>query len=238
MILAILLLAGVSFSPPSPTVGDLVTIDFPAAVQLQPSRDFEVVSNEGKRIVVRTFAPKPFVVNATINGVPVHVTIPVRSVLQANDPMSPAPLAAPRAMPYPRRPFVATGVAALAAALVWLLVVIRAKKRVEAPVQPQLSPEERFRAAVLALQPTRSWGKLADATRGYLAATRPHISIDLTTTELVPRLREQEQFVAHILRQGDVEKFSKRKPEASDFENAAQRALELLPKAEAPEAAR
>ncbi|HEX7808014.1 MAG TPA: hypothetical protein VF608_04810, partial [Thermoanaerobaculia bacterium] len=109
----------------------------------------------------------------------------------------------------------------------WVLVFVKAKKPVAKPVLPPMSAEERFRKAVLELQMTRSWGRLADATRVYLYATRPHISTDLTTTELVPRLRDQEKFVAHILRQGDVEKFSRRKPDANDFDEAAKKALEL-----------
>ncbi|HEX2832347.1 MAG TPA: hypothetical protein VHW00_04990 [Thermoanaerobaculia bacterium] len=241
MILAILFLVssmGATFTPPSPTVGDLVTIDFPAPVQLQPSREYEVVSNEGKRIVVRSFTPKPFVINATMNGSPIHLTIPVHSVLKTNDPMTLAPLAAPRAMPYSRRPFLAIALAALAALVVWALVAWRAKKRVDAPLLPIQNADERFRAAVLALQTTRSWGRLADATRVYLAATRPHISTDLTTTELVPRLRAQEQFVAHILRQGDVEKFSTHKPDANDFDEAARLALALVPPAAPAEVVR
>ncbi len=227
MILALLLLVGTTFRPAAPTVGDLVTIDFPAPVRLEPSTDFEVVSNEGKRVVVRTFAPKPFDVRATMNGAPVRVRIPVTSVLKANDTMSPAPLAAPRQMPYPRGPFGALALAAVTAGVAWVLVLLRARKKVVAPAVPALSPQDRFRAAVLALQSTRSWGRLADETRVYLAATRPQISTDLTTTELVPRLGEQEAFVAHILRQGDVEKFSQRKPDATDFDAAARRALEL-----------
>jgi hypothetical protein len=111
---------------------------------------------------------------------------------------------------------------------------VRARRKVAAPVILALSAEERFRAAVAGVQQTRSWGKLADATRMYLAATRPQISTDLTTTELVPRLPERERFVAHILRQGDVEKFSRRKPDANDFDDAARQALELVRTTRAP----
>ncbi|HEX7830344.1 MAG TPA: hypothetical protein VF787_11850 [Thermoanaerobaculia bacterium] len=227
MILAVLLLVGATFSPKSPTIGDLVTIEFPAPVKLEASRDYEVISSEGKRVVVRTFTPKPFDVRGTMNGAPVRVTIPVASVIKPGDLMSPAALVAPRPTAYPRGPFIAIAIAALVAILAWVLVFVKAKKRVAKPVLPPMSAEERFRKAVLELQMTRSWGRLADATRVYLSATRPDISTDLTTTELVPRLRDQEKFVAHILRQGDVEKFSRRKPDANDFDEAAKKALEL-----------
>jgi hypothetical protein len=234
MILAVLLLVGATFRPASPTVGDPVTIEFPAPVKLEPSRDFEVISNDGKRVVVRTFAPKPFDVRGTMNGAPIRVRIPVASVLKAKDTMDPAPLAAPREVPYPRGAFVAIAIAAVAAVLAWAFALLRARKKVAAPVLPAQSPQERFRAAVLALQKTRSWGRLADETRVYLAATRPQISTDLTTTELVPRLRSHEAFVAHILHQGDVEKFSQHKPAADDFDEAARKALGLLPLPTAP----
>jgi hypothetical protein len=234
MIVAALLLVAATFQPPAPTVGDPVTITFPAPVTLAPSTDYEVISNDGNRVVVRTFAPKAFDVRGTMNGAAVRVTIPIKSVLKANDPMNPAPLAAPRPMPYPRGPFIAMAIGALAAVLAWTFVLLRARKKVAAPVVPALTAEERFRAAVAAVQQTRSWGNLADATRLYLAATRPQISTDLTTTELVPRLPERERFVAHILRQGDVEKFSRRKPDASDFDDAARQALELVRTARSP----
>lgn len=227
MILALLLLAGVTIRPAAPAVGDLVTIDFPARAELAASADYEIVTQEGKRVVVRTFAPKPFAVRGTMNGEVFEVRVPVRSVLQPNDPMTPAPLAPPRPLPYPREPFIAIAVAALAAALAWTLVLLRARKKTSVPAVPAQTAEERFRAAVAAIAATRSWGRLADATRHYLAATRPGISPDLTTTELVPRLREEERFVAHILRQGDFEKFSRRKPGPEDFDEAVRRVLEL-----------
>lgn len=227
MILSILLFAGISFQPSAPTVGDLVTIQFPEKVVLQPSPAYEVLSSDGRRVVVRTFAPKPFEVRALASGRPVQITIPVKSVLARGDLLTPAPLAPPRAAPYPKGPFVAIGTAALAAALTWLMIWLRARRKRELPVVPAESPEARFRAAITRLRAGGSWQQLADETRRYLEATRPVVTSDLTTTELVPRLRDEERFVAHILRQGDLEKFSTRKPDPADFDEAARRALEL-----------
>lgn len=228
MMLAVLFLAAVTFEPAQPTVGDPVTITFAAApVTLEPSPAYEVVSQEANRVVVRTFAPEPFEVRGTAAGEAVSVRIPVRSVLQPNDAMTPAPLAEPRRVPYARDPFVAIGIAALAAVAVWILVFVRARRRREKPAAPELPPGERFRAAILALQRAPSWGRLADETRLYLAATRPHLRLELTTSELVPRLAERERFVAHILWQGDLEKFSVRGAQAGDFEESVRRALEL-----------
>lgn len=234
MILAALLLASVTFRPAAPTVGDPVTIDFAAPVKVEPSPSYEIVSQEGKRVVVRTFVPKPFDVRGTMNGTPFQVRIPVKSVLQQGDSMNPAPLAPPRAMPYPREPFIAIAIAAFAAIVAWLFAFLRARKRREAPVAPMQSPEERFRAAVASMRERPSWARLADETRLYLASTRPQLSKDLTTTELASRLASHENFVAHILREGDIEKFSKRKSEASDFDESAIRALQLIPVAQEP----
>lgn len=227
MILPILLLAGISFQPATPTVGDLVTIQFPEKVVLQPSPAYEVLSSDGQRVVVRTFAPKPFEVRALAAGKPVQITIPVKSVLARGDLMTPAPLTPPRPAPYPKAPFVAIGAAALVAALTWLMIWLQARRKREPPVVPAESAEERFRAAIARLRAGGSWQQLADETRRYLVATRPVVTSDLTTTELVPRLRDEERFVAHILRQGDLEKFSTRKPDPADFDEAARRALEL-----------
>jgi hypothetical protein len=84
---------------------------------------------------------------------------------------------------------------------------------------------------VIALRedPRRSdrWAVLADATRAFLAESRAGLSSDLTTTELVPRLAEHDRIVADILRQGDMEKFSREGALPRDFNEVAGRALEL-----------
>ena len=131
-------------------------------------------------------------------------------------------------MPYAREPFIAIGLAALAAALAWAGVWWAARRKRAVPAAPPIPADERFRRAVLTAktQPER-WAALADATRVYLAETRPQLGSDLTTTELVPRLRAEERIVREILRQGDLEKFSLRGAEPEDFDDVAKRALEL-----------
>ncbi|MDQ3284098.1 MAG: hypothetical protein M3Q69_22080, partial [Acidobacteriota bacterium] len=201
MILAVLAVVSATLQPAHPHVGDLITVTFPQAVTLDASRDYEVVSRMGGRVVLRTFAPKPFVLSGTTDGA--HFTnmiVPVTSVLKQGDLLAPAPLAPPRPVPYPRAPFIAITVAALCAIAAWAAVWWRARKRVAvvAP-EPVLAPDERFRRAVVALradpsQPKR-WAMLADETRAYLAATRPYYTKDLTTSELVPRLGERERVV-------------------------------------------
>lgn len=233
MILAILAVVSATLQPAQPKVGDLITVQFEAPVKLEPAKDYEIVSQDGNRVVLRTFLPKPFVLSGVTGDV--HFTnliVPVRSVLQQNDQLNPAPLVPPREVPYPRAPFVAIGIAALAAIAAWAAVWWRSRSRQEAvQPMPMLAPDERFRRAVLflredPLQPLR-WARLADETRAYLAATRPHLPSDLTTTELVPRLGEPERVVVDILRQGDREKFSPWGADATNFEDVANRALEL-----------
>lgn len=221
-----------TIQPPSPKVGDLITLDFAEPVTLDASRDFEIVTRTEKRVIVRTFQPKPFVVHGTAGTVRFDdLVIPVGSVLAPDDPMTPAPLAPPVEVPYPRAPFIAIALAALVAIATWALVWWRSKRDALAPLtRPELTPERRFRDAVLALRTNsahpRRWAALADETRAYLAATR-HLGKELTTTELVPLLAEHDAIVADILHHGDFEKFAPRGTPRAEFEDVAQRALAL-----------
>ena len=218
----VLALVTATFSPAQPTVGDPITITFSEPVTIQPSPAYDVISQQGSRVVVRTFVPKPFVIQG--------VTIPVRSVLKKNDDLKPAPLTPPRASPYPRAPFLAIAIAALCAVATWLLAWLLSRRRIRA-VEPPIPASERYRRAVLALRQNprhaHRWAALADATRAYLAESRAGLSSDLTTTELVPRLPEHDHVVAEILRQGDMEKFSREGAPLRDFDEVVERALEL-----------
>jgi hypothetical protein len=233
MILAVLAVVTASFQPPAPKVGDLIAIEFAAPVTLDASAEYEVVSRNGNRVVVRTFVPKPFALSGVTGDVRFrNLQVPVQSVLAPNDQLAPAPLVPPRNVPYPSAPFIAIAIAALCALAAWLAVWWRSRKSAAAIAsQPVLAPEERFRRAVLALREDPSqakrWAKLADETRAYLAATRPQLRSDLTTTELVPRLQEHDRIVVDILKQGDREKFSPWGAEPKDFDEVANQALEL-----------
>jgi hypothetical protein len=221
-----------NIQPSAPKVGDLITIEFAGPVTVDPSSEFEVVSRQRNRIVVRTFVPKPFAMRGTVSGARFeNLVVPVKSVLAPNDPLTPAPLAPPVKVPYPRAPFYAIAIAALAAIATWAAVWWRAKHPAAPPVvQPLLSPEERFRNAVLALRRNREhprrWATLADETRAFLAATR-HLGSELTTTELVPQLAAHDRIAEDILRHGDVEKFAPRGTPAAEFDEVADRALAL-----------
>ncbi|HEY0140785.1 MAG TPA: hypothetical protein VGF48_07805 [Thermoanaerobaculia bacterium] len=236
MLLPIVAFLAVTISPSQPAVGDLVTVTFPAPVVLDHSEAYEVVSQKGNTVVVRTFEPKPFVLEGSFG----RVTIPVRSVLKRGDDLKMAPLVPPRALPYPSTPWIAIASAAAFAALAWLFAWWRSRQKVVAPAIV-LAPDEQYRQTIELLvgrtaKPLR-WAALADATRAYLAATRPRLGTELTTTELLRRLDADEAVVREILQQGDLEKFSLRGPEPRDFDDVARRALGLIPEAREEQAA-
>lgn len=225
----ILLLFTAIFQPARPTVGDPITIRFPAPVVLDRSPDYEIVSQRGSTVVIRTFQPRRFAISGRSGDVLFrNMIVPVRSVLKPNDDMKPAPLKPPVREPYPRTPLVAIAIAALAAIAAWTVAALRREKKV--PVVPALPPGEQFRAAVLALRrnprtPMR-WARLADALRAYLAATT-ELTRDLTTSEVIAR--SPARVVVDILRQGDLEKFSPWGPAPADFDALAAQALALAP---------
>ena len=208
-----------TFRPPAPTVGDLITIEFKQPVRLDPSPQFEIVSQMGRRVVVRTFQPRPFAISGRTGDVLFrNMTVPVRSVLKPKDTLAPAPLKPPKSEPYPWVPFVYIGVAALAAIGAWIAVWLLAKRAAEARTpKPAIPPTERFRAAVAA---ARNWAELADAVREYIGVTT------LTTTEALAR--NSSELLDEILRQGDLEKFSPWGPPAGDLRVLKRRALELI----------
>ena len=236
MLLPIVALLAATISPSQPAVGDLVTVTFPAPVVLEHSDAYEVVSQSGNQVVVRTFEPKPFVMEGSFG----RVTIPVRSVLKRGDDLKLAPLVPPRALPYPRAPWIAIAAAAALAALAWLFAWWRSRRKVIAPAVI-LAPDAQYRQTIELLvgrsaKPMR-WATLADATRAYLAATRPRLGKELTTTELLRRLSDDEAVVREILQQGDLEKFSLRGPEPRDFDAVARAALALIPEVQEEAAA-
>lgn len=247
--LTLILVLTATFRPEHPHVGDPIVIDFPEPVALDASPHYEVLSQTGRRTIVRTFEPRPFALSGRSGSVAFrNLVVPVQSVLKSKDDLRPAPLAPPVVTPYPA---VATqllfGVAGLAV-LAWLSVVLLAR-RVSAAANPvpSIPPDERFRAAVIALRnnPRRPqrWAELADATRAFLAATDPDLGVELTTTEVRPLLELKSQrrrpvgswpahgdaTVIEILRQGDLEKFSPWGARPADFAELAHKALQLAP---------
>lgn len=226
-----------TFQPAAPTVGDHVTIVFPQPVVLDPSPAYEIVSQRGNRVVVRTFEPKPIVLSGVSGGIRFrNLNLPIRSVLKPKDKLEPAPLRSPRPVAYPRAPFIAIGIAAVVAALAWGAVLFLARRQVAARGSQGrfVDPAEQFRQTVAALRANRSrplrWAQLADATRAYLGSLSPHLGIELTTSQLLPRVDARHvAVIAQILRQGDLEKFSPWGAPSADFDSLAAGALDLIP---------
>ena len=232
MIFALLIVTA-TFRPAAPTVGDPITIQFEHAVTLDPSEQYEVISQDGPTVVVRTFRPEPFELAGVVGNIRFQrLAIPVTSVLEPDDQLQPAPLKAPVQPAASRRPFIAIGGAAAAAALAWLAAWLLARRAMTPrAVVPPLDPAEQFRLTVGQLrrngsQPGR-WAELADATRRYLANTDPALRLELTTSELLAR--SSQEALRTVLHQGDLEKFSPWGAAAADFDVIAQRALGLIP---------
>ncbi len=232
---SLLLVLVTMFHPARATVGDPVTIEFAAPTVVDPSSDYEVVSRAGNSVVIRTFAPHTITVTGHSAEGPVSVVIPIYPVLKPDDKLEPAPLKPPKPEPWPRLPFVAIGIAALAAIAAWTAVVVLAKRRVAKP-RIVILPADAFRARVMALRTIdrMRWANLADAVRAYLSAVRADLGADLTTSELLARVEDVS--VAQILRQGDLEKFSPWGAAPANFDEALESALVIPSWAEPPAA--
>jgi hypothetical protein len=230
---ALLFLLITTFQPPKPTVGDPVTITFASPTTVEPSPDYEIVSRSGNSVVIRTFVPHTISVNGRAADGPVSVMIPIHSVLKADDKLEPAPLKPPKPEPWPRMPFVAIGIAALAAIAAWAAVVMLARRRVPKP-RIVIVPADEFRRRLRTLRPDspQRWAMLADIVRAYLAGVRPELGAELTTSELLTRV--DHPAIAQILRQGDLEKFSPWGAAPANFDDVAKRALEIPSWAEPP----
>lgn len=228
--LTFLLVITATFHPARPTVGDPITVDFARPVVLERSASYEVVSQHGARVVVRTFEPRPFALSGVTDGVRFrNLVVPVRSVLAPKDSMQPAPLKPPRKAPWPRAPFIAIAAAAAVAALAWAaLSAVHARSKRSAREAVVVPPAERFRLTVAALLDSpaaaQRWAALADAVRAYLDGRG--FGSDLTTSQILAELHGHE-LIADVLRRGDLEKFSPWGAPPGDFTAVAKRALEL-----------
>lgn len=236
-----LLIVTATFRPPVPTVGDPITVQFEQPVVLDASDRYEVVSHDGKTVVVRTFRPEPFELSGRTGGVFFRkLMVPVTSVLESDDTMEPAPLKPPAPPADSRRPMVALASAAAVALLAWLGAIALSRRGRRAPaVVPELPAADRYRMAIAELRASPSisgrWAALADATRHYLASTEPALRIELTTAELLRVARSRHDVIATILHHGDLEKFSPWGTGASNFDAVAEEALRLIPSAPAAE---
>lgn len=216
-----------SYAPAKPTVGDPITIRMQGApFEVRPSAEFEVVSVSPGEVVLRTFRPGPLRIEYATHvpgEVPTIATleIPIASVLARDDKLEPAPLHPPKPLPRDDTAWIASGVAAGVALLLWLALALLLRRRA-APALPKppafADPADAFRAALAGIgslnDDEAKWVALSSATRTYLAATDPALGAELTSSELLSAMRRsgrrdaETAAVESILRGGDWTKFS------------------------------
>jgi len=216
-----------TFHPAKPSVGDLISIDFPKPVALDASPSFEVVSHARQHYVIRTFEPKPIALSGVAGDVHFrNLVVPVRSVLGPKDAQKPSPLKPPHPLPSSSLPLILIAAALLAAIAAWIAVWFRARRR-QAEAAPILAPAEQFRASVERARTSKQrWASLADAVRAYLAQLG--YGAELTTSQLLPLLPHEQQLIAEVLRLGDYEKFSPFGAPQDDFDALASRAPAIV----------
>lgn len=226
----------VKISPAQPTVGDPVTITFPAnitRVNVSPGEAFEAVRGEGNRIVVRSFRPGPFEVEGTLlrgeTRSAFRMPLMISSVLRPDDSLEPAALKPPRPLDPNRAATIAIAAAAAVAALSWLAVVLLwRRRRALAPVRlPGAAEEFRIalgRAARVADGNAKAIA-LAEATRGYLARISGSYGRELTTLELLRVLAPAEAagVIRDLLTDADLAKFSPWGASRRDYREVVER---------------
>lgn len=214
------------YEPAAPTVGDPVRIEYQIApgARIVPdvSSDYEIVSADGSTMIVRSFRPGALTVAGAVErdgGIREPFrgpTIEVRSVLAENDELKPAPVKPPVAPPAEKLPRIAIACAAGAALLAWAAVLLwKVRERPDGALI--LGPDQTFRARLDALRrrpfEQQAVAEVAELTREFLARRDPTFARELTSTELISRLRESPDFrfaspVSDVLREGDLAKFS------------------------------
>jgi hypothetical protein len=243
-------------SPAKPTIGDAITISAGGApFEVRPSQEFEVVSTAPGEVVLRTFRPGPLRVEWATHPpgeVPESgvLEIEVASVLTRDDKLEPAPLRPPKPLPRENTAWIATGIAAGVAALLWALLVLLQRRRAmpAVPALPKIEdPAEAFRAdlaKVRALADDESkWVMLSAATRRYLARTDASLGAELTSRELLVAMRRTGRSdrdvsaVESILRGGDWTKFSPFGAPHASIDSLVTDAAGLIPRPAEEEAA-
>jgi hypothetical protein len=226
-----------TISPPRPTVGDPITLTFPAPIRVAASPDFELIEAKGNRVVVRSFRTGPFTIMGKLVRGPrmtdVAARVHVFSVLQPNDSLEPAELKPPR--PLPPNP-VARGAiiaALIAAVLSWAAVYLLARRGVAVEESVLGAVEEfhqRLRRAAHLREPAAKLIALADATRIFLSRTSPAYRRELTTFELLRILPpgDVSGMVREVLTASDLAKFSPWGVEGRDYGHMLER-LRRLP---------
>lgn len=217
----------VEISPPRPTVGDPITIVFPEAeggtIRVEESSEYEIISVEGNRAVVRSFRPGEISVKGDVHHGRDRYSFPgleitIESVLEENDALEPAPLRPPADLPANRAAWWSIGIALTLAALLWALVARMREPPAAADAgPPRAAPATELLQALEAarrLEPAAARIAVGSAAREFLSRIRPEWSLDLTSRELRRALadggvpEQKSATIAALLREADLEKFS------------------------------
>lgn len=235
----------VRVTPKAPTVGDLIRLEFATGsggrALLDPAPEFEIVSQRGGEVVIRSFRPGPLALTGRLlsGGRAIefrNLAIEIHSVLAPGDALRPAPLRPPLPLPHDRRVEEWLGAIAAAAALLWIGVFFRHRRRTRAEAAPPLPAREEFIEAIERARKEESDDFLlilSDAVRRYFARTDDRLGRELTRTEFLEAIgriipAEQIPIVSSVLSQADWLKFSGSRTVPAD-RNLIDRALELLP---------
>lgn len=247
LFLLLLVAPQANIRPAAPTVGDPVEIRLAAApgasVRVDPSENLEVVSTRGTVVTVRAFAPGDVPVTGIVHeasgDTKFRVVVHVRSVLEPDDKLQPAPLHPPKDLPANSFPWKMIGGAGAVAAIAWGLLAWAARQRARAASSAArlLGATAEFRSAVLAIRrlppADENIAALGDATRRFFSRIEGHLGRDLTTSELVSRLATAGvdpgtlEVVREILGEADLAKFSPWGPHHHDSPALAERALKI-----------
>lgn len=227
MIAAPLVLAAVlqiARTPAAPTIGDPVTLTFPADVRevtLDERDGLEIASRSGNRVVVRIFRVGPMNLQGYFtpaDGRPRRfhsLVIPVESVLKSGDTQQPSPLAPPMPLADDRRPWIAVACTAGVALIAWATLIILKRRR--PAVLAARAPDDELLAALEAA------ARLGDRDARLIAAAEAvRLFLDrigeapraLTSGELATVLRghgvavRAVAIVEELLRAADAAKFS------------------------------
>lgn len=245
MTLLVVSSAAVAQNGPGPTVGDPITITLDLAegehVSLDSAGEVDLIQQEGGRVTVRGFRPGTHVLRFLVtdeSGSTRELTsaIEITSVLHEDDDLEPAPLAPPVPLSPNRVAWIANGVAAAAAAAVWLYLLWMPRARRSGTIRTTSAADELMQAIerVRRMSPSDDrFATLSDAARQFLSRVDPRFGRALTTTELIALLGTQlpERLVGEVrdvLSEGDYAKFSPWGGRAARFHLVVEEAADLV----------
>lgn len=234
----------VAQTSPGPAVGDPIPLDLELRqgerVELESTEFVELLQQEAGSVIVRGFRPgtHPLRFTATAeDGSTREIisAIEISSVLHPDDDLEPAPLAPPVPLEPNRTAWVAIGIAAVGAVIVWLSLLWMPRSRKITAPRGISAAEELMQTIerVKRMPPSdQRFAELSDAARQFLARVDPRLGRELTTTEVVGRLSDHFPEwiivdVRDVLSEGDYAKFSPWGGRSARFDSILKEAADL-----------